>query len=258
MNRLKVAVVQENLIWENPQKNHQLFEKQIDKLQEADLIVLPEMFNTGFTMQVQKIAQTYAGRSVEWLKKMACKYDVVLIGSMAIEENKQYFNRLFVVFPDANFLTYNKKHLFTMGGERAVYTSGKERLIFTYRAWRICPLICYDLRFPVWSRNQNDYDLLIYVANWPAVRNAVWKTLLKARAIENQTYTVGVNRIGSDGNGLYHQGNSMIISPKGEVIKQMNDLADAALVELNLETQNKFKQKFPAYCDADKFILNGI
>lgn len=143
-----------------------------------------------------------------------------------------------------------------MGGEQVVYTKGKKRLVFKYCGWRICPLICYDLRFPVWSRNQNDYDLLIYVANWPSVRNSVWETLLKARAIENQSYTVGVNRIGTDGNGLDYSGNSMIISPKGEIIKQINDLAGYTFAELNLKEQNEFKQKFPAYNDADKFTLN--
>ncbi len=255
---LKVATIQQNLVWEDAQANQDNIQQQIAQLSEkVDLIILPEMFNSGFTMNPNRIAQTTNGESVQWLQAMSQKYQTAIIGSIAISENNNYYNRLFVFLPDNRTYTYNKKHLFRMGGEHNEYTEGKQKLIFEYKGWRICPLICYDLRFPVWSRNTNNYDLLIYIASWPAVRNNAWQTLLQARAIENQCYTIGVNRIGTDGNQLEYMGNSLVINYKGDIITQMDDNTTIAITELKLNELNDFKEKFPSYLDADKFTINA-
>ncbi len=243
---------------ENSQANHNNFAKQIDSLAEkVDLIVLPEMFNSGFTMQPQIIAQTSNGESVQWLQQISQKYDTAILGSIAISDNGNYYNRLFVFLPNGDMHTYDKKHLFRMGGENQVYTAGSKKQVFEYKGWRICPLICYDLRFPVWSRNTGDYDLLIYIASWPAVRNNAWQTLLQARAIENQCYTIGINRTGTDGNGLEYKGNSLVIDYKGEIITQMANKPEIAITHLNLSELNNFKTKFPSYLDADKFKIDA-
>lgn len=257
MSILNIAIIQQDLVWENAEANHKLFEQEIKKIQNADLIILPEMFNSGFTMQPNKVAQTTSGNTIKWLKNIANKYKTAIIGSLAIAEDNKYFNRLLTVLPNGDIHQYNKKHLFRMGGEHNVYTSGTKKTIINYMNWRICTLICYDLRFPVWSRNKNNYDLLIYVANWPNTRNYAWETLLKARAIENQCYTIGVNRIGTDGNNIKYKGNSLIINPKGEIITQMDKHTHISTTKLNINELNNFKQKFPAYLDADNFTINA-
>ena len=199
---LKVAGLQADLVWEQQEQNLTQFEAQIDALSnDIDLIVLPEMFSTGFTMSPKNVAETKDGDSVAWMKNIASKKDCAIMGSLVIIEDKNYYNRVIFAHPNGKIKTYDKRHSFTLSGEHLQYKCGTEKVIIEYRGWKICPQICYDLRFPVWSRNAEDYDLLVYMANWPKPRIAAWDTLLKARAIENMSYCVGVNRVGNDQNG---------------------------------------------------------
>ena len=198
-NELNIIGIQSSIVWEKPEANLEYFDQQISKLPSTvDLVILPEMFTTGFSMNPISIAETMEGPTVKWMVITAKIYSMAIVGSVVIKENDQYFNRLFFVHPNGHIETYDKRHLFTLAKENDQYTSGNERLIVLYKGWRICPLICYDLRFPVWSRNTNEYDLLVYVANWPSIRIDAWDTLLKARAIENISYCIGVNRVGED------------------------------------------------------------
>lgn len=257
MENLKVAVIQEDLVWESPIENQRKFSKLFSELSEVDLVVVPEMFTTGFTMQPQNVAQSMSGATVQWIKDQSQKNNFSLIGSIVVKHDNQFYNRLIMSFPCTDVKWYDKRHLFRMGGEHEVYTPGSiKNTIFQYFGWRIRPLICYDLRFPVYSRNRNDYDLLIYVANWPDSRNDVWQTLLKARAIENQCYVIGVNRVGTDSYGVAHKGNSLVFNSKGEVLAQMNDQPGATIVSLSLPELLKFREKFPVHLDADRFELN--
>jgi len=223
MNDLRVSIVQTELVWENPAANFKSFERLIQPLTgKTDLIVLPEMFTTGFSMNPEALYDTADGETLNWLKQQAKNTNAAITGSTIIREDNSYFNRLFFVKPDAKVYAYNKKHLFTLAGEHQHYTAGKGRLIVDYKGWRICPLICYDLRFPVWSRYKGDYDCLIYVANWPERRIQAWDTLLKARAIENMSYCVGVNRIGVDGNDYPYVGHSGIYDVLGNLVSTSN------------------------------------
>jgi predicted amidohydrolase len=198
-NQLKVAVIQSELVWENPKQNRDNFKEKIEAIApDVDIILLPEMFTTGFTMNAKELAETMQDKSVLWMQKMAELKNAVLVGSLIIKENDKFYNRLLFVYPDGNINTYDKRHTFTLAGEHNVYASGDSKLIIDFKGWKICPLVCYDLRFPVWSRNVEDFDLLIYVANWPKPRILAWDTLLKARAIENMCYCIGVNRVGVD------------------------------------------------------------
>lgn len=216
---LNIVAVQANLSWENPSANLQSFENTINQLNEdVDLVVLPEMFSTGFTMQPKKVAETMDGMTIGWMKKLARKHNVALVGSIVVEENSNFYNRAVFVQPDGNIETYDKRHSFSLAGEDEEYTSGNHKLIVDYKGWRICPLICYDLRFPVWSRFDNDYDVLLYMANWPKPRILAWDTLLKARAIENMSYCVGVNRVGEDANGYEYIGHTAVYDFLGEQI----------------------------------------
>lgn len=214
MEDLRVSLVQTSIEWENHQANLSHYSSLIADLKgKTDLVILPEMFATGFTMHPAKVAEQMDGASVQWMAAQAMALEAAITGSLAIEENGQYYNRLFWVEPDGQFQTYDKRHLFTMAGEHIPYTAGSSRLIVTYKGWRICPMICYDLRFPVWSRNNEAFDVLIYTANWPDKRAYHWLTLLKARAIENQCYTIGVNRVGTDANGHNYNGDCCIVDP---------------------------------------------
>ncbi|NND88532.1 MAG: amidohydrolase [Flavobacteriaceae bacterium] len=216
---LRVTLIQTELVWEDPTTNRECFSQRLSTLKEdTDLIILPEMFTTGFTMNPENLAERSDGESVRWMQEHAIKYKAAITGSVIIEENGDYFNRLFFVFPDGSYEKYDKKHTFTLAGEDKVYQAGKDRLIVNYKGWRICPLVCYDLRFPVWSRNTDNYDVLIYVANWPSKRVGAWDALLKARAIENMSYAIGVNRIGSDGNDHPYSGHSAVYDALGECI----------------------------------------
>ncbi len=266
MEKLSLTLVQSSLVWESPDANIAHFDKLISSCTETDLIVLPEMFTTGFTMQPSTNAEKHEGKGLQWMKQKAAEKNAIITGSICVEENNKHYNRLYWVGADKNYLSYNKRHLFRIGAEDQHYTIGTEKIIATIKGWKILPLICYDLRFPVWSRNKwqvknneltADYDMLIYVANWPEVRSHPWKQLLIARAIENQCYVVGVNRIGVDGNGFNHTGDSMVINPMGEVISNTKASKESAeTVSLDYEFLVSFRKKFPVGLDADNFTIS--
>jgi omega-amidase len=259
MDKLRIALIQSNLIWENSAANLIQFDKQLELINQADIIVLPEMFNTGFTQNVVGMAQTTSDQAINWMKAKALEFNTALVGSLIVSENNQYFNRMVMAYPCSDIKWVDKRHLFRMGGEHENFTAGSQRKIFNYFGWRIRPLVCYDLRFPVWSRNQNDYDLLIYVANWPESRRDVWKTLLKARAIENQCFVVGVNRVGTDGMGIEYVGESMVIDAKGNIVCEL-PVAQEGIgeVTISLNELQEFRNKFPVHADADSFTISGI
>ncbi|NPA67931.1 MAG: amidohydrolase [Chlorobi bacterium] len=255
--KLTVTVIQSDLVWENVKANLDNFTKIIlsdDK--ETDLIILPEMFAYGFSMNPEKFApyrDEITGKMLEFAKHKSA----VVTGSVITGENGTYFNTLVWMQPDGTYKTYNKRHLFSFAGEDKHYTKGKTSLITELKGWKIKPLICYDLRFPVWSRNKNDYDLLLYVANWPERRADAWKTLLKARAIENLSYVIGVNRVGYDGNDVYHSGDSAVFDAKGNRIDNIpSGKKHIETITLNLDELKKFRKKFPAAKDADDFTIN--
>ncbi|MCD4833110.1 MAG: amidohydrolase [Bacteroidales bacterium] len=256
-NNLIVSCIQSELAWKNVDQNLNQFTNKLDQLPaDSELVVLPEMFTTGFTMDAVKMAEKMDGKSFNWMKKQSKRIEKILIGSIIIEENKNYYNRFIVMFPNGEYYTYDKGHLFRMEKEHEDYTKGEKKTIFKHNAWRICPLICYDLRFPVWSRNQNDYDLLIYIASWPESRREVWNTLLKARAIENQSYVIGVNRIGNDGEGITYSGDTVIINAKGQIITKANDYKNEIInAKLSLDDLKLFREKFPVALDADDFKI---
>ncbi len=260
MNALKVAAIQADLAWEKPLENRAYFYARFQYLarQNIDLVVLPEMFTTGFSMTPETLAETMQGTTVKWMLDCAKIHNFLLTGSLIIKEKKQYYNRQIFAFPTGDIDYYDKRHLFRMSGEHKHYTAGKKNTIVSYKSWRILPQICYDLRFPVWSRNRNNYDLAIYVANFPTVRCYVWNTLLAARAIENQCFVIGCNRIGADNNGLCHSGDTQIISPKGEIMaKATENKAETIITTLDFSTElQSFKEKFPAHLDADDFSLS--
>ncbi len=254
---LKTALLQVDLKWEDPQTNRSMFSKEIKALSEdIDLIILPEMFTTGFSMNAEELAEKNDGLSLQWMREMAKLKDAALTGSLIITENNNYYNRLFFVFPDGSYKSYDKRHTFTLAKEDKTYTAGKDRLIIEYKGWKVCPLICYDLRFPVFSRNTEEYDLLIYVANWPAKRVAAWDTLLKARAIENMSYCIGVNRTGKDGDGYEYNGHTAIYDVLGKNLTGENREAPfvtEVLLEKSHIKENREKLKFLQ--DRDEFNL---
>jgi omega-amidase len=226
------------------------------------VIVLPEMFTTGFTMAASKMAEHMNMRTFKWMRQMADQTGALILGSYIVTVHDRYYNRMLWMEPGGNFKTYDKRHLFRMANEHKTYAAGESLLIATWRGWRICPLICYDLRFPVWSRNRWDaaskrpfYDVAVYVANWPTTRIDAWNTLLKARAIENLSYVVGVNRVGQDGNGIEYNGHSAIISPKGDAIFSNDDMETTRTLELSANSLHSFRDRFPAYLDADDFTI---
>jgi omega-amidase len=265
---MKVSIVQTQIFWEDREKNLVHFDRLLQTINEpVNLIVLPEMFTTGFTMQPASNAEKADGVTLAWLKNQAVKKNATITGSVAVTENGKYYNRLFWVNPNGEVRCYNKRHLFRLAGEDLHYTAGKEKIILDSEGWKILPLICYDLRFPVWSRNifkksgtseagQWDYDVLVYVANWPEVRNYPWKQLLIARAIENQCYVVGVNRIGKDGNGYEHSGDSVVINPRGEIISSTRAHEESVeIITLNREYLDEYRKNFPVGLDADAFEI---
>lgn len=255
-NPMKISLIQTSLTWEDPEANRSNFERHIQSIkEETDIIILPEMFATGFTMKPSAAAETMDGETVQWMKKMAKAKNCAVTGSLVIEENGHYFNRLFFVYPDGSLKTYDKRHLFSLAGEDKAYTPGADRLVLEYRDWKICPLVCYDLRFPVFSRNTEDFDLMIYAANWPAPRITAWDTLLKARAIENMCYVAGVNRIGKDNNGHDYPGHSQVQDGLGA-----NAIAPSAgegvfTVTLDKEKMLETRKKFNFLADRDSFTL---
>lgn len=257
-NDFNITLVQSPLEWENIDSNLQHFDELLNTiLIQTDLVVLPEMFNTGFTMNAVEFAEKMGGKTHQWMQKKALQLKAVITGSIVIEENGNYFNRLLWVFPDGSTQTYDKRHLFRMGKEDEIYTAGQQRLIVKYKDWKICPLICYDLRFPVWSRNvQNEYDLLIYVANWPTVRSYVWWGLLHSRAMENLAYVAGVNRVGKDGNNTPHSGDSALIDFAGKTIWTHTKEQKIYTHTLSKKALQEYRSRFPAWLDGDKFSVH--
>lgn len=256
---MKVIIVQADLIWENAEANRARLTEIIQRSEAGkdDLVVLPEMFSSGFTMNSASMAENMDGETISWMKALASSGGYALAGSIIIEENKSYYNRLVIVYDGETMATYDKGHLFRMEKENNFFTSGTDRVTTVYKGFSINLQICYDLRFPVWSRNiENTYDILLYVANWPESRRHVWNTLLKARAIENQSYVIGVNRIGKDGNGISYSGDSQIIDPKGYIIAdfQSGEEGTASAV-LSIKDLSEFRNKFPVWKDADSFEL---
>ncbi len=262
MQDLKISIIQSDIHWEDIGANLAMFEEKIWKIGQTDVIVLPEMFTTGFTMRAPKLAEHMNMRTFKWMKQMADQTGALVLGSFIAMVHDRYYNRLLWMEPGGNFKTYDKRHLFRMADEHHTYSPGESLLIGHWKGWRICPLVCYDLRFPVWSRNRwnatlkkMSYDVLVYVANWPQVRAAAWKTLLDARAIENLSFVVGVNRVGTDGNGVEYNGNSAVIGPKGDPIFQVEGEEAIKTVELNAHSLQAFRDRFPAYLDADDFSI---
>lgn len=254
---MKIAILQVNIEWENKKNNLTTFSYWLSKLDKnVDLVVFPEMFTSGFTMSPQNVAESKAGFTLKWLKSKAALLNVAMTGSLVIKEAENYYNRLFFVFPDGEVQFYDKRHLFTLAGEEKVYTSNKkEKVIIQYKGWKICPLICYDLRFPVYSRNVEDYDFLLYVANWPKQRMQAWDILLRARAVENLSYVVGVNRVGFDGNGLEYIGHSQIIDELGHFVLPPfeEEAIQYALLDKNKMLETRTKLNFLK--DKDEFSL---
>ncbi|MCF8255677.1 MAG: amidohydrolase [Bacteroidia bacterium] len=257
---LKIALIQQDLIWENKLENLQKFDQLISNIKEPiDLILLPEMFSTGFTMRADKFAETMDGNAVSLMKKWANEKHVAVAGSLIIKEVGKYYNRFVWVEPNGEIQTYDKAHLFRMGEEQLHFSKGLNRIIISYKGWKIAPFICYDLRFPVWIRKSKnfDYDLLLFSANWPERRKFHWNLLLQARAIENQSYVAAVNRIGIDGNGMNHSGDSQIISPLGEVIYKQEYQASLGIINLSKEVLVKYRETFPVGLDADTFEITN-
>ena len=254
MNDLTISLLQTNLVWQQPQANCDHISKALlEHDTKTDLIVLPEMFNSGFTLDAMKVAETMDGETVNWMQKLSTEHQAAVTGSLVIRENKQNYNRMVIAFPDGNLQWYDKKHLFRMAKEQERYSAGSKRVIINWQGWRIALYVCYDLRFPVWCRNQNDTDLMLFVASWPAVRSYPWQTLLKARAMENLCYVCGVNRIGTDANGIEYQGDSGVLDMAGHDICQLDDRDIIQTVSLSAENLNRFREKFPAHLDADSF-----
>ncbi len=254
MQDLRVTVVQQDILWHSPSGNIKKFDSIVSSISGSDLVLLPEMFTTGFTMKPHDVAEGMDGSAVSSMKEWSRGINACIAGSVAIKENGMFFNRFIAVFPDGRVVSYDKRHLFRMAGEERVYTSGDKNVIFEINGWRIRPFICYDLRFPVWSRNSSDgYDLAVYAANWPSVRSFHWETLLSARAIENQCYVAGVNRTGSDGNGVKYSGGSCVLGFRGDTVYSAGEDAAVNTVLLSLSELVDYRKEFPAWMDADKF-----
>ena len=253
-SELNVSLIQFSPLWEQAGANVERLTGILNDLPDStDLVILPEMFGTGFSMSPEKLAEPMNGDTVKWMRKTAVSKRMALTGSLIIKENDNYYNRLIFAFPDGTYEYYDKRHLFRYGGEHKAYTPGEHRLITEYAGWRICPMICYDLRFPVWSANRNDYDLLIYVANWPDIRRQAWEILPLARAIENQCFVAAVNRTGDDG-AVFHSGGSKIVNFKGEILAESLQAQEEIIsATLDFDYLHKFRRKYDFGRDADKF-----
>jgi predicted amidohydrolase len=253
---MRVTTIQARLNWEDAETNRAYFSEKIAGLSEGtDLVILPEMFSTGFSMNATALAETMDGTTLAWLRNEASKLGAAITGSFIVKDGAHYHNRLIWMQPDGQFFYYDKRHLFTFAGEDEHYDAGQRHLIVEWKGWKIMPLICYDLRFPVWSRNVQGYDLLIYVANWPEVRSYAWQSLLTARAIENQAYTIGVNVVGQDGKGISYSGDTVIHNYAGEVLYRVSHTEDVFTLELDKTAQAEFRAKFAFLNDRDGFEL---
>jgi omega-amidase len=278
MNTLTISLIQPNLHWEDKKANLDMLSEKIESIEEkTEVIILPEMFSTGFSMNPELLAEDMNGETIQWMKKISSERKIILTGSIIIKEtsipmeigdDKKYFNRLVWMLPNGEYGFYDKRHLFAYGNEHSHYTAGDKRLIASVKGWKINLQVCYDLRFPVWARqsplpqeegqgrSEPEYDMLIYVANWPQRRNHAWKTLLQARAIENQCYAVGVNRVGEDGNGISYSGDSVIIDPLGEILYRKTNDEDVFTYTLQKEKLMEVRNKFPFWKDSDSFNIN--
>ena len=277
MSSLQFTLIQSDLFWEDKEANLSMFSEKINAIQQpTEIIVLPEMFSTGFSMQPEKFGETMEGTTVDWMKRWSIEKKAIIAGSIIIEEGGKYYNRFIWMLPNGKFGYYDKRHLFGFGGEDQHYARGNKRLIASVKGWKINLQVCYDLRFPVWARQalvhpsdeggkiksndevevvNKEYDVLLYVANWPEKRNHAWKTLLSARAIENQCFTIGVNRVGVDGNNLMHSGDSMVIGPLGEILYHCAYEEDLFHITLQKEEINNTRNQFPFWKDADEFKI---
>jgi predicted amidohydrolase len=260
MENLKITLFQGYLFWENIDKNLQNISLRLSNIREkTDLIILPEMFNTGFTMNAEKLAEPLNGKTMIWMHKIAQEFDCVVTGSLIIKDGGNFYNRLIWMRADGKYKYYDKRHLFTLAKEHNTYTAGKDKLIVELKGWKICPVICYDLRFPVWLRNVNEeYDLLIVVANWPERRALHWRTLIPARAVENEAYVIGVNRVGHDGNEVYHSGDSTCVGPNGNVIYYKRDEEDVYTFSIIGDEIIKTRRTLPFLKDADAFEIKEL
>ncbi len=252
---LKIGLAQFDIAWENPETNILHLQELMQWADHADFILLPEMWSTGFTMNPSKHAEHHPGPALQWMIEQAQNLNVVLGGSIAVEENGSFFNRWYGVYPDGHLVSYDKRHLFSYGKEDHHYTSGHSRIVMDIKGWKIMPIICYDLRFPVWCRNNNGYDLMVVVANWPTPRIHHWDALLKARAIENQSYVAAVNRIGNDGNGLHYPGHSSIYDMNGSTLLDLKDKEGVAVFELDKTALTNYREHFRFLPDQDAFKL---
>ena len=263
MSTLTITGIQTQLHWEDAAANRKMFEEKINSITDkTEITIIPETFSTGFSMKPKELAETMDDETVKWMKRIAAGKKVILTGSVIIKENDNYFNRLIWMLPNGQMGIYDKRHLFGYAGEDNEFTPGTKRLIASVKGWKINLLVCYDLRFPVWARQQMqedgpEYDLLIYVANWPERRNHAWKTLLQARAIENQCYVVGINRVGNDGNNIYHSGDSMVVDPLGEILYHKKDEEDIFTLALDKKHLETIRTKLPFLKDADRFIITN-
>ena len=255
---MNVSIIQTALFWESPSKNREMFDEKISTLEnDIDLIVLPEMFSTGFSMSPEGLAEKWPGPTVKWMQRVATSKKVALAGSLIVEDSGKYYNRLVFVYPDGKMEHYDKRHLFRMSGEHNYYDVGQNRVVITYKDFRILLLVCYDIRFPVWSRNRNDYDMILVVANFPEPRRYAWNTLLPARAIENQCFVVACNRVGKDGNGVNYTGDSQMIDPQGKVLKIGNQNENQIISSnLTLSDITAIRKSFPVNLDADEFTIS--
>lgn len=256
-SKLRITTAQIDLFWESPEQNKKYLDQQLPEFTgKTDLIILPEMFTTGFNMNSQDLCENREGETLYWLQSWAKKTEAAIMGSYIVEDNGEYYNTAVCAFPDGSVERYNKRHLFRMGNEHHSFSPGKEITEFKIKGWKIRPLICYDLRFPVWSRNTTGYDLLIYMANWPGSRSRIWSALLKARAIENQSYVIGVNRVGTDGNNIEYSGDSAVYDFIGEKKYEVVNRVEFMTTELDKDKLSDFRENFPAYLDCDSFELS--
>ncbi len=256
MQDLTITIIQSRLHWENIDANLEMFESKLAAVEgQSDLVILPEMFTTGFSMNAAALAEPMGGKTMQWLGHQARQLNSVITGSLIIQEDGYYYNRLIWMRPDGTYTKYDKRHTFTMADEHLTYQRGMQRLIVELKGWKICPLVCYDLRFPAWARNMEDYDLLIYTANWPVKRSSHWKILLQARAIENQCFVAGINRVGLDGNGHYYTGDSCIITPTGEFYFQAADVEAIETRKLSHKYLAFIRKKLPFLADRDEIIF---
>ena len=261
MDSIRISIIQTDIVWENKQENLRLLHEKLQSLRgTTEIVVLPEMFSTGFSMNSGTLAESITGVTISTLKKWSAEYQIAITGSFIALEESNYYNRAFFLTPEGDEYYYDKRHLFRMGNEIEHFSAGNQKRIVSYRGWNICLLICYDLRFPVWSRNiKNEYDLLIYVANWPTSRRLAWDVLLRARALENQCYVCGVNRIGTDGNQVKYNGGSIVYSAKGKELASIpNEKEGIATIEIDLPSLHSFREKFPVWKDADEFVFSEI